>query len=213
MMTLTSAIRRLTLVIALALVAPHAGAQELSTNVEYKFVNARVGASGALEITASKTSSEHDFDFLTGKWTMHNKRLKERLKNSHDWVEFESSSDNLGPILNGIGNIDFYRTMYGAVGNKPYEGLTVRLFDPKTRLWSLYWVASDKGVMDPPVVGSFEGNIGFFYTRDTYNGIPIIMAFRWDKTDPNNPIWSQAFSTDNGKTWEMNFTNISHRVK
>src|SRR5262252_2963663 len=104
MMTLTSVIRPLTLVCALALVAPHAVAQELSTNIEYKFVNARVGANGSLEITASKTSSEHDFDFLTGKWTMHNKRLKERLKNSHEWVEFEATDENSGPILNGIGN-------------------------------------------------------------------------------------------------------------
>ena len=207
------AVSSLTLVALIALGAPRLRAQELSTTIEYKFVNARVGANGALEITASKTSSEHDFDFLTGKWTMHNKRLKERLKNSHEWLEFESTSDNPGPILNGIGNMEISRTMFGAFGNKPYEGLTVRLFDTKTSLWSLYWVASDKGVMDPPVVGSFEGPIGFFYTRDTYNGIPIIMAFRWDKTDPNNPIWSQAFSTDNGKTWEMNFTNISHHAK
>lgn len=213
MKTSPSALRCLALVAVLGFSATRGRAQELSTNVEYKFVNARVNASGALEITASKTSSEHDFDFLAGKWTMHNKRLKERLKNSHDWVEYEATDENFGSILGGLGNMDIFRTMYNTVGGKPYEGLTVRLFDPKTRLWSLYWVDSNKGVMDPPVVGSFEGNIGFFYTRDTYNGIPIIMAFRWDRTDPNNPIWSQAFSTDNGKTWEMNFTNISHRVK
>ena len=213
MMTLPSAVRSLALLALLAATIHSARPQELSTNIEYKFVNARVNASGALEITASKTSSEHDFDFLAGKWTMHNKRLKERLKNSHEWVEYEATDENFGPILNGIGNMDIFRTTYNTMGGKPYEGLTVRLFDPKTRLWSLYWVDSNKGVMDPPVVGSFEGPIGFFYTRDTYNGTPIIMAFRWDKTDPNNPIWSQAFSTDNGKTWEMNFTNISHRAK
>jgi hypothetical protein len=213
MTSIPCATRSLVFIAGVAVAALPGQAQELSTNIEYKFVNARLGANGTLEITASKASSEHDFDFLTGKWTMHNKRLKERLKNSHEWAEYESTSDNFGPILNGIGNMDIYRTMYGAVGGKPYEGLTVRLFDPKTRLWSLYWVASDKGVMDPPVVGSFEGNIGYFYTRDTYNGMPIIMAFRWDRTDSDNPIWSQAFSTDNGKTWEVNMTNISHRAR
>ena len=69
------------------------------------------------------------------------------------------------------------------------------------------------GVLDPPVVGSFEGNIGRFYTRDTYESKPIIMMFVWDKSDKNNPVWSQAFSPDNGKTWEWNWTNTSHRVK
>lgn len=172
--------------------------------------NVTILPNGDLKIVPSKTSSSHDFDYLVGKWTMHNKKLKERLKNNHEWTEFESTDENHN-ILNGVGNTDIFKTM-GADG-KVYEGLTVRLFNPKTRLWSLYWAASDKGTMDPPVVGSFEGSIGKFYGRDVYEGKPILFVFVWDKTDKNNPVWSQAFSTDNGKTWEWNFTNISHRVK
>lgn len=172
--------------------------------------NVIVLPNGDLKITPSKTSSSHDFDYLAGKWTMRNKKLKVRLRNSHEWTEFESTDENHN-ILNGVGNTDIFKTT-GADG-KPYEGLTVRLFNPKTRLWSLYWAASDKGTMDPPVVGSFEGSIGKFYGRDIYEGKPILFVFVWDKTDMDNPVWSQAFSTDNGKTWEWNFTNISHRVK
>ena len=172
--------------------------------------NVKIMPNSDLKITPSKTSSSHDFDYLVGKWTMHNKHLKERLKNSHEWTEFESTDENHN-ILNGVGNTDIFKST-GADG-KPYEGLTVRLFNPKTRLWSLYWAASDKGTMDPPVIGSFDGNIGKFYGRDVYEGTPILFVFVWDKTDRNNPVWSQAFSTDKGKTWEWNFTNISHRVK
>jgi len=29
--------------------------------------------------------------------------------------------------------------------------------------------------------------------------------FEWDKSDLQKPIWSQAFSTDQGKTWEFNW--------
>jgi hypothetical protein len=29
----------------------------------------------------------------------------------------------------------------------------------------------------PPVVGSFENNVGHFFARDTFNGKPIIMMF------------------------------------
>jgi hypothetical protein len=32
-------------------------------------------ANGDLKITASATSSRNDFDFLVGKWKMHNRRL------------------------------------------------------------------------------------------------------------------------------------------
>src|ERR1700761_9360119 len=65
-------------------------------------VNAKITPSGELEITPSSTSSPNDFDFLAGKWTMHNKRLKSRLNNCTEWIEYESTDENYGTILNGI---------------------------------------------------------------------------------------------------------------
>jgi hypothetical protein len=180
---------------------------------DFKMVNASLSQAGALVIVPSKTSSSHDFDFLAGNWTMDNKRLKARLSNNTTWLEYTSTSQNYGSILNGLGNMDFYRTNFNTAGDKPYEGLTLRLFNPQTKLWSLYWVDSNLGVLDPPVVGSFEGTVGTFYCHDVFQGKPILVMFQWDKTDPNNPVWAQAFSPDNGKTWEMNMTNVSHRVK
>lgn len=173
-------------------------------------INAKVNPQGELEITPSGTSSKNDFDFLTGKWKMVNSRLKSRLTNSNEWEEFESMDENFGMILNGIGNMDIYKATFDG---RPFEGLTLRLFNPTTKLWSLYWVASTTGVLDPPVVGSFEGNVGSFYCKDVYAGKPVVVMFRWDKTDPDNPVWSQAFSPDNGITWEWNWTNTSHRIK
>jgi hypothetical protein len=175
--------------------------------------NAMVTSTGELKITPSSTSSANDFDFLTGKWNMHNTKLKKRLSNNHEWIEFESSDENFGPILNGIGNMDIYKSSFNQLSKKPFEGLTVRLFNPETKLWSLYWVDGNTGVMDPPVVGSFEGNIGKFFCKDIFDGKPILVVFVWDKTDKDNPVWSQAFSADNGHTWEWNFTNVSHRIK
>ena len=180
--------------------------------IDFKMINAKIDSKGELMITPSKTSSKDDFNFLTGNWTMDNKRLKTRLNNSTEWIEYKSTSENLGSILNGIGNMDFYRTDFNQVNKTKYEGLTVRLFNPATRLWSLYWADSNLGVLDPPVVGSFEGNVGTFYCKDTFQGRPIIVMFLWDKTDLNNPLWAQAFSADNGDTWEMNLTNVSHRI-
>lgn len=179
----------------------------------FKMVNALVGPDGELTITPSSGSSKKDFDFLAGKWTMENHRLKCRLNNCTEWLTYPSSDENMGPVLNGIANVDIYKTSFNQVDNTPYEGMTVRLFNPKTRLWSLFWVDSNLGTMDPPVVGSFEGSVGTFYCKDTFQGKPVLVMFKWDKTDPNNPVWSQAFSEDNGITWEMNMWNVSHRVK
>lgn len=166
---------------------------------------------GELLITASATSSQNDFDFLVGKWKMYNRRLNKRLENCKDWTQFVSYDENQ-KVLSGTADMDTYRTteMPGLEG-KLFEGLTLRLFNPQTRLWSLYWVASNVGALDPPVVGSFENNVGHFFTKDVYNGKQVIVVFRWDARDKNRPVWSQAFSPDNGKTWEWNWYNVSVR--
>ena len=58
---------------------------------------------------------------------------------------------------------------------------------------------------DFPVVGSFEGSVGKFFANDTFNGKEIVTLYQWDKTDPEHPVWSQAFSPDGGVTWEWNW--------
>jgi hypothetical protein len=65
-----------------------------------------------LAITASERSSKHDFDFLVGGWKIRNRKLKEPLSGRDEWDEFDG---------------------------KPFEGFTLRLFDPQTRLWTIYW--------------------------------------------------------------------------
>ena len=159
-------------------------------------------------------SGLHDFDFLVGKWKMHNRHLDKRLANCRDWTEFDSSDVNT-KILNGAADMDTYSTtQFPGMGGKLFEGLTLRLFDPKTRLWSLYWIASNTGKIDPPVVGSFDQNgVGHFFGKDTLNGKPIIVVYRWDARNKERPVWGQAFSPDNGKTWEWNFFNVSERPK
>jgi hypothetical protein len=170
-------------------------------------------AEGALIIKASASSSVNDFDFLVGKWKMHHRRLNRRLEGCKDWTEFDSEDEDV-KILSGTANMDTYRTteMPGMVG-KLFEEITLRLFDPKTRLWSLYWVASNRGVLDPPMVGSYENGIGHFFAKDTYNGKNVIVMFRWDVRDKEHPNWGQAFSPDGGSTWEWNWYNVFTKVK
>jgi hypothetical protein len=156
-------------------------------------------AAGNLNIVASKNSAQTDFDFYIGKWKIHNRKLKTRLNHCTDWLEFEAM-DETRSLLNGLGNMNEYRTQFDGV---PLAGMTLRLFNPKTKLWSLYWADGKAGVLDIPVVGSFDGNIGKFYAKDVCEGKNIIVLFHWDKTNPEVPIWSQAFSTDQGKTWDM----------
>jgi hypothetical protein len=167
---------------------------------------------GSLVVTPAATSSPHDFDFLIGRWGIQNRKLKTRLNHSNEWDTFEATG-NLRKVLHGRGNIDDFITTFDG---QPFEGMALRIFDPATKLWSIYWSDTNRGTLDKPVVGSFDGNIGRFYSRDTYAGKEIVVMFQWDKTDPAKPVWSQAFSDDAGKTWEWNwymyFTRSPHHV-
>ncbi|MEP6676982.1 MAG: hypothetical protein ABJA78_17600 [Ferruginibacter sp.] len=159
-------------------------------------------ADGELIITASATSSKHDFDFLNGNHIVQHKKLKSRLTNNNEWIEFKGThSQEL--ILNGVGNVE-QQKMIDTEGN-PIEGAAIRLFNLQTKLWNIYWADSQNGKLDPPVVGSFENKIAHFFNRDIFDDKQILVVFRWDAREANTPVWSQAFSDDNGRTWEWNW--------
>ncbi len=160
-----------------------------------------LNADGDLNIAPSETSSPDDFDFLIGEWTIHNRKLKTRLNDCDEWIEFEASQ-KCEKILNGFGNTDHFKAEFDGV---PFTGMTLRLFNPNTKLWSIYWADSNVVVLDVPQIGSFENNIGEFYAKDVFEGREILVKFNWDATDPEVPVWSQAFSADDGKTWEWNW--------
>ena len=152
-----------------------------------------------------------DFEFLHGKWTMHNRRLAQRLAGSRDWVEFESTCE-CHPQPGGIGNEDVYRTDYWP----GFVGMTFRFYDPANGQWSLYWIDNRTmaGTLEAPVVGSFTDSVGVFECADVFNGRSIIVRYTWIVQGEGKARWEQAFSPDAGKTWETNwvmeFTRTSH---
>lgn len=150
-----------------------------------------------------------DFDFFFGTWKIQNRRLKERLKDCTEWEEFEGRC-TCRPVLDGTTNMDegeFYRES-GTV-----LGMTVRLFDPKSKQWRIYWADNNARILEYPMVGSFNGKHGEFYSQEPFEGRIIICRFLWESISPDKAHWEQAFSTDGGKTWEtnwiMNHTRIS----
>ncbi|MGH2667372.1 hypothetical protein [Flavobacterium sp.] len=163
-----------------------------------------------LDIKPSTTSSETDFDFLQGKWKVHNRMLKSRLSNSNEWIEFDAEL-HMKKTLNGYGNIENF---YSDNNGTPFEGMAIRLFNKETKLWKIYWVDSNGTTMDEkPVTGSYENGLGKFYANDIFNEKEILVLYQWDATNPEHPKWSQAFSTDEGKTWEWNWKMELTRIE
>lgn len=152
------------------------------------------------EVLNARPEGAKDFDFLQGRWLIRHKKLAERLVGCQIWQEFQTPAANQ-LILGGLGNIDHIRIESGDF----YEGASLRLFDKGSRLWRIYWMDTNGATLFPPVEGFFFGAVGVFRGRDQHNGIPVLVEFRWDKTNPESPTWQQSFSADNGNTWEVNW--------
>lgn len=155
-----------------------------------------------------KHDGRADFDFLMGGWKVHHRRLRERLKGSNSWEEFEGTSV-ARKILGGIGNFD-ENVMDRASGR--LEGVTLRLFDPTSQQWRLYWADSLTGLLQPPMIGGFENGRGEFFDQETFEGKSIFSRFIWSDITETSCRWEQAFSSDGGKTWETNWIMEFTRV-
>lgn len=167
-------------------------------------VPARAGVHRSTDVTTLPALPEppHDFDFLHGHWLVRNRRLRERLVGCNDWDAFEGVQV-CRPILGGFGNEDELVT--DAFGERRFIGMTIRLFDPRAREWSIYWVDNRSVQLQPPVRGRFDGGVGTFHGRDAHRGTPVLARFVWTVASPDRARWEQAFSTDEGATWETNW--------
>jgi hypothetical protein len=150
--------------------------------------------------TMARTGDVHDFDYFAGAWTTKQHRLKARGTGSTQWDDFPATLC-LNPYLGGAATVD---ELY--LPTKGRSGLTLRLFDQTAQQWSIYWVNSATGKLDPvPVVGGFSGNHGEFYAMDQEDERPIKVRYMWNKIDHEHAHWEQAFSYDD-RTWETNWT-------
>jgi len=181
----------------------------LSILIAGAFLFVRLQKSQDLEIkepSQEKVENEatgvNDFDFLMGSWRIHHRRLKERLADNHEWIEFEGTC-SMQKILGNAGNMDENVLDFPGA---PYRAVTLRTYDATKEQWSIWWIdGRHPSHLDPPVVGGFKNGIGAFYADDMFKGKPIRIRFLWTNLTAK-PHWEQAFSDDGGKTWETNWT-------
>ena len=93
------------------------------------------------------------------------------------------------------------------------RGLTFRTYDEQTRQWSIYWVDSRTGRLQPPVHGRFTDGIGTFVGTERLQGHDVRVRFEWSDISATTARWRQSFSVDGGdwdENWEMTFTRPNH---
>ena len=144
---------------------------------------------------------QHDFDFEIGTWKTHLKRRLRPLTGSNTWVEYDGTSV-VSKVLNGKANL-VELTVDGPAGH--IEGVSLRLYNPVSRQWSLNFANVVDGSLTPPSIGEFRNGRGEFYNQDSLNGRSILVRFVISDITPNSCRFEQSFSDDGGKTWEVNW--------
>jgi hypothetical protein len=152
---------------------------------------------------------QHDFDFLFGTWKFHLKRRLNPLSGSDNWVEYDGI-DFARKVWDGRANVDELE-LDGPTGH--IEGLTLRLYNPQSHQWSLYWANGKAGVIGgPPNVGEFDNGRGEFLCQDTYKGRLVLVRYVWSDITPTSAHFEQSYSDDGGKSWEANWITDQTRV-
>jgi hypothetical protein len=152
---------------------------------------------------------QRDFDFEIGSWKTHIARLEHPLSGSNRWVEYDGTSV-VRKIWHGRANL-LELEVEGPAGR--IEGLSLRLYNPESRQWSLSFVNSRVGTLSRPTIGEFKNRRGEFFDQEEFNGGAILVRFVISEITPDSCHFEQAFSADGGKSWEVNWVATDTRIK
>lgn len=151
---------------------------------------------------------QHDFDWEIGTWKTEVRRLAKPLSGSSEWVEYTGTSV-VRTVLDGRANLVELRVQ-GAAGR--IEGASLRLYNPRTRQWTLNYASASSGALARPVHGGFRDGRGEFFGQDDLDGRAILVRFVIAEIARDSARFEQAFSEDGGRSWETNWVAIDTRV-
>lgn len=161
---------------------------------------------------APSTSGRDAFDFVLGRWAVTKRKRTDLLDPAcEDWVEFRSAGEHRA-LPGAAGNIEEYET-HELPGVGEFHGLALRLYDPAADLWRIWWSSSlSPGQLDAPLEGGFSSGRGTFVADDVIAGRAVKVRFVWSDLGPDSAQWEQAFSHDDGQSWDTNWVMTMTRT-
>jgi len=172
---------------------------------------ADAGATGAAPWQAARErDGQHDFDFEFGRWKVHIRRLLHPLTGPEEWTDLEGTSV-VRKVWEGRANLGELEV---SGPTTRIEGLSLRLYNPQSRQWSIYWANSREGSLGTPMTGGFGNGRGEFFDQESFQGVAIYVRFVFSDIAATSFRLEQAFSADGGKTWEPNWiANFSRQER
>lgn len=159
--------------------------------------------------TPARRDGQHDFDFHIGRWRTHLTRLTKPLSGSTTWVQYDGITV-VRKVWGGRANLAELEAD-GPAGH--LQVLSLRLYDPEARQWSLNAASSRSGTLSTPTIGEFRDGRGEFFDQEVFNGRTILVRNIWSNITADSCRFEQSFSDDGGKTWEVNWIAEDTRIK
>lgn len=165
----------------------------------------------ALGAAATPADGPHGFDPEIGHWHTELRRLAHPLSGRPpEWIAY-SGTTNVTPLWGGKGNLAELE-VDGPAGH--LEGLSVRLYDPNSGQWRMYYSNSRYGTLiGDPTVGEFSNGRGEFYSSDTVDGRSVLVRFVIEPESRDKIHFEQSYSADGGRTWEANWIATDTRLR
>lgn len=157
---------------------------------------------------APRRDGARDFDFEIGLWKTELRRLRRPLTGSQEWVRY-SGTTSVTRVWDGKANL-VELDVDGPAGR--LQALSLRLYNPETREWTLNFANSAAGSLGVPAVGGFRDGRGEFYNQETVGGRTVLVRFVISGITRDSVRFEQSFSADGGRTWEANWIAVDTRL-
>jgi hypothetical protein len=150
----------------------------------------------------------HDFDWEIGAWDTR-VRVRAPLSEEEAWTEFRGTSivHSFSQTRSNLVDLSV------ANGARRIEGVSLRLYNPQTRQWSLNFASMRDGVLTAPVYGGFADGRGVFHGQDTVDGRVVLVRFVISEITPTSAHFVQSYSADGGQTWIDNWIATDTRQR
>ena len=159
------------------------------------------GSRASSQGVAAPRDGQHDFDFEFGTYKVHIARLVHPLTGSTTWTTYDGTH-TVRKVWDGRANIGELE-VDGPTGH--IEGVSLRLYNAQSHQWNFTYSNSRDAMLGQPTAGEFRDGRGEFYDQETFNGRAVLARTITSVLTPTSYRDESAFSTDGGKTWEVNW--------
>lgn len=164
---------------------------------------------GSAAWSAEPPDGAHDFDFNIGTWHTSIKRLTRPLTGSAERIVMEGTV-TVRKVWDGRAQLE---EIEADGPNGHWQGMTLFLYDPKSRQWNQSFADSESGQLQPPLTGRLADGGIELYSQEMKAGRMVLVRARWSDIRSDSHHFEESFSDDGGRSWEAVFNADLTRVR